>query len=119
MNELALFAGTGGDPVHIQEQEIMSTYNINRHLALISRWFPHSKRSLPARSVLVACEESQAVTKALRAVGVEAYSADFLPCSGGRPEWHIQGDVRPLLKLRWRGVIAFPTCTYQWQHLLK
>jgi len=90
----------------------MSTYNINRHLALTSRWSPHSRYSPTARSVLVACEESQAVTKALRAVGVEAYSADFLPCSGGRPEWHIQGDVRPLLRLRWGGVIAFPTCQF-------
>ena len=38
----------------------MSTYNINRHLALTSRWSPHSRYSLTARSVLVACEESQA-----------------------------------------------------------
>jgi len=46
--------------------------------------------------VLVACEESQAVTVQLRALGVEACSCDTLPCSGGHPEWHIQGDVRPL-----------------------
>lgn len=33
--------------------------------------------------VLVACEESQAVTKELRELGHEAYSCDILPCSGG------------------------------------
>jgi hypothetical protein len=43
--------------------------------------------------VLVACEESQAVTKELRALGHEAYSCDLLPCSGGHPEWHFQDDV--------------------------
>ena len=43
--------------------------------------------------ILVACEESQAVTIELRRLGHEAYSCDLLPCSGGHPEWHIQGDV--------------------------
>ena len=43
--------------------------------------------------VLLACEESQAVTKEFRRLGHEAYSCDILPCSGGHPEWHIQGDV--------------------------
>jgi hypothetical protein len=43
--------------------------------------------------VLIACEESQAVCKAFRERGHEAYSCDILPCSGGHPEWHIQGDV--------------------------
>lgn len=47
--------------------------------------------------VLVACEESQTVCKAFRERGHEAYSCDILPCSGGHPEWHIQGDVIPLL----------------------
>ena len=40
--------------------------------------------------VLVACEESQAVTKELRKLGHEAYSCDIIECSGGHPEWHIQ-----------------------------
>lgn len=62
--------------------------------------------------ILVACEESQAVTKAFRARGHEAYSCDIIPCSGGRPEWHIQGDVLPLLKEKWDMVIAFPPCTH-------
>lgn len=43
--------------------------------------------------VLIACEESQAVCKAFRELGHEAYSCDILPCSGGHPEWHLQGDI--------------------------
>ena len=43
--------------------------------------------------VLVACEESQAVCKAFRELGHEAYSCDIQECSGGHPEWHIQGDA--------------------------
>jgi hypothetical protein len=62
--------------------------------------------------VLIACEESQAVTKEMRALGVEAYSCDTEPCSGGHPEWHIQGDVTPLLEQEWDLIIAFPPCTY-------
>ena len=42
--------------------------------------------------VLVACEESQAVCIEFRSLGFEAYSCDVLSCSGGHPEWHIQGD---------------------------
>lgn len=62
--------------------------------------------------VLVACEESQTVCKAFRARGHEAYSCDILPCSGGHPEWHIQGDVIPLLHENWDLIIAHPPCTY-------
>ena len=47
--------------------------------------------------ILVACEESQAVTIEMRKLGHEAYSCDIIECSGGHPEWHIQGDVLPLL----------------------
>lgn len=43
--------------------------------------------------ILVACEESQAVTIAFREAGHEAYSCDIQECSGGHPEWHIKGDV--------------------------
>jgi hypothetical protein len=46
-----------------------------------------------AMRVLVACEESQAVTIELRKLGHEAFSCDLLPCSGGHPEWHYQTDV--------------------------
>ena len=78
--------------------------------------------------ILVACEESQAVTKELRNRGHEAYSCDIEPCTGGHPEWHIQQDVIPLLNGRctfkkcdgtihniidaWDMIIAFPPCTY-------
>ena len=62
--------------------------------------------------VLVACEESQAVTIELRKLGHEAYSCDILPCSGGHPEWHLQQDVTELLKMKWDMIIAFPPCTY-------
>jgi hypothetical protein len=62
--------------------------------------------------ILVACEESQAVTIEFRKLGHEAYSCDIEPCSGGHPEWHLQQDVTPLLKQKWDMIIAFPPCTY-------
>lgn len=78
--------------------------------------------------VLVACEESQAVTKEFRRLGHEAYSCDIIECSGGHPEWHIQGDALKLingncvfmtadgewhyLQGTWDTLIAFPPCTY-------
>ncbi len=61
--------------------------------------------------VLVACEESQAVTIELRKLGHEAYSCDLLPCSGGHPEWHIQEDVFEVIGRGWDMMIAFPPCT--------
>jgi len=61
--------------------------------------------------ILVACEESQAVTIKLRALGHEAYSCDIQECSGGHPEWHIFGDVVPELQKQWDMIIAFPPCT--------
>lgn len=91
--------------------------------------------------VLIACEESQAVCKAFRELGHEAYSCDIQECSGGHPEWHIQGDVlevlnpkpqttigfvekdvgisfvtmdgkRHLISGKWDLIIAHPPCTY-------
>ena len=78
--------------------------------------------------VLVACEESQAVTIELRKLGHEAYSCDILPPSGEHREWHIMGDVLPLLNGdctfcttdgtphsvygKWDMIIAFPPCTH-------
>ena len=64
------------------------------------------------KRVLVACEESQAVTIELRKLGIEAYSCDLEPCSGGHPEWHLQQDVIPLLEQEWDMIIAFPPCTH-------
>lgn len=78
--------------------------------------------------VLVACEESQAVTIELRKLGHETYSCDILDCSGGHPEWHIKQDVLPLLNGncyfmtmndeqhilygKWDMIIAHPPCTH-------
>lgn len=63
-------------------------------------------------NVLIACEESQAVCKAFRELGHNAYSCDILPCSGGHPEWHIHGDAREACKSqKWDLIIAHPPCT--------
>lgn len=64
------------------------------------------------KRVLVACEESQAVTSRLRRNGIEAYSCDLLPTSGNHPEWHIQADALEIVKMEWDAVIAFPPCTH-------
>jgi len=62
--------------------------------------------------VLVACEESQTVTKEFRRFGHDAYSCDILPCSGGHPAWHLQLDVKYALKSSWDMILAFPPCTH-------
>ena len=78
--------------------------------------------------VLIACEESQRACIAFREKGHNAFSCDILPCSGGHPEWHICGDVLPLLNGncvfrtmdgvkhridgKWDLIIAFPPCTH-------
>jgi len=61
--------------------------------------------------ILVACEESQEITKRLREKGHEAYSCDIQETSGPMPEYHLQCDVKQLLKLKWDCIIAFPPCT--------
>jgi site-specific DNA-cytosine methylase len=63
-------------------------------------------------NILLACEESQAVTKAFRDLGHDAYSCDILPTSGDHPEWHLQQDVLPILDEQWDMIIAFPPCTH-------
>ena len=63
--------------------------------------------------ILISCEESQAICKAFRAAGHEAYSNDIQECSGGHPEWHLQMDALEALKLKaWDLLIAHPPCTY-------
>lgn len=78
--------------------------------------------------ILVACEESQAVTIELRRLGHEAYSCDLIECSGGHPEWHIRWDALALINGNcsfvtadgsfhrvdgnWDMLIAHPPCTY-------
>lgn len=79
-------------------------------------------------NILVACEESQAVTIEMRKKGHNAFSCDVIDCSGGHPEWHIKQDVLPLLDgdclfttcdgqhhyqiFQWDMIIAFPPCTH-------
>ena len=61
--------------------------------------------------ILVACEESQAVTIAFRKLGHEAYSCDIIDCSGGYPEWHIKGDaVKEAYSGKYDMMIAHPPC---------
>jgi hypothetical protein len=67
--------------------------------------------NLPIR-VLVACEESQEVTKAFRLRGFEAFSCDIQECSGGHPEWHYQQDVFEVIDMGWDMMIGHPPCTY-------
>ena len=62
--------------------------------------------------VLVACEESKAITKEFRKLGHEAFSCDLLPCSGGHPEWHYQQDVFEVINKGWDMMIAHPPCTF-------
>lgn len=78
-------------------------------------------------NVLVACEESQAVCKELRKMGINAFSCDILECSGGCSEWHIKDDLFNIAIdnsqfytqdgmyhriAKWHAVIAFPPCTH-------
>lgn len=63
--------------------------------------------------VLIACEESQAVTIAFRELGHEAYSCDLQECSGGHPEWHIQSNcLYEAYSGNYDLMIAHPPCTY-------
>jgi hypothetical protein len=62
--------------------------------------------------VLVACEESQVITRAFRKLGFEAYSCDLQWSSGGHPEWHIRDDVLNIINDNWHLMIAHPPCTY-------
>lgn len=78
-------------------------------------------------NILIACEESQAVCKAFRKLGHNAYSCDLLACSGEHPEWHFNHDVTEVLnktnlilqngkkasvKGTWDLMIGHPPCTY-------
>ena len=65
-----------------------------------------------AKRVLVACEESQTVTKAFRDRGHEAFSCDIVDPSGGLPAYHLKGDVLQFLDQGWDLMIAHPPCTY-------
>lgn len=92
-------------------------------LILIKRY-----TKMKSLNVLIACEESQAECMAWRQLGHNAFSCDIKPCRRGTPpEWHIVGDVLPLLDGQtdfttqdnqthhvdsWHLIIAHPPCTY-------
>tara|TARA_B100000131_G_scaffold184696_2_gene177957 strand:- start:2088 stop:2684 length:597 start_codon:yes stop_codon:yes gene_type:complete len=64
-------------------------------------------------NVLIACEESQAITIELRKKGIQAWSCDIQECSGGHPDWHIQGDcIKEAYSGKYSHMIAHPPCTY-------
>ena len=62
--------------------------------------------------VLLACEESQAVTIEMRKMGIEAFSCDIQESSGGYPEWHLHCDLFEVINDNWDCMIAFPPCTH-------
>ena len=62
--------------------------------------------------VLIACEESQALTKCFRELGHDAFSCDLKPCSGGKEIWHLQQDVFEVIDQGWDLMIAHPPCTF-------
>lgn len=82
-------------------------------------------------NVLIACEESQTICKAFRKLGHNAFSCDLKKCSGGKPEWHLLGDMFDIIEKTSKGLdvplengekividggfelmIAHPPCTY-------
>ena len=62
--------------------------------------------------ILVACEESQAVTIEFRKLGFQAFSCDIQEQSGGHPEWHYNQDIFEIINLGWDCMVAFPPCTH-------
>jgi hypothetical protein len=65
------------------------------------------------KKILIACEESQRVTKEFRSLGFKAFSCDIQDCSGGHPEWHIKGDaIKEAYSGKYDLMIAHPPCTY-------
>ena len=87
-------------------------------------------------NILVACEESQAVCRAFRQLGHNAYSCDLFKCSGTgfgtdeaepHPEWHFNHDVMTVLDKTnltlengeqaiingdWDIMVGHPPCTF-------
>lgn len=60
--------------------------------------------------VLVACECSGAVREAFRNRGHDAWSCDLLPADDGS-QFHIRGDVLPVLRDGWDLMVSHPPCT--------
>lgn len=62
--------------------------------------------------VLVACECSGRVKMAFRKRGFDAWSCDLKASEIPDDLFHIQGDVRDVLKEHWDLLIGHPPCTY-------
>lgn len=63
--------------------------------------------------ILIACEESQAITKEYRKRGLEAYSCDIKDETGGYPQWHIKGcALKEAYSGKYSLMIAHPPCTF-------
>jgi len=61
--------------------------------------------------VLIGFEESQAVCKAFRERGHEAYSCDLQQCSGNLPQYHLWGDIYDYIYDEWDLIGLHPECT--------
>lgn len=61
--------------------------------------------------ILIACECSGQVRRAMMAKGHDVLSCDLGPATDGSP-YHYQGDVRDLLGQKWDMLIGHPPCTY-------
>jgi len=61
--------------------------------------------------ILIACECSGRLRRAIRELGHDAWSCDIKPAEDGDPH-HLQTDVRSVLTPGWNAMIAFPDCTY-------
>src|SRR5690606_34579516 len=60
--------------------------------------------------VLIGCEFSGVVRRAFRARGFDAWSCDLLPADDGSP-YHLQADVRDVLRMGWTAAVLHPPCT--------
>ena len=106
-------------------ERIIMSYDIDKFIKL-QREEKFILLSRNKMNVLIACEESQRSCIAFRKRGFRAYSCDIQPCSGGHPEWHIEGDALTILNggyfttadgirhfvPKWDLLIAHPPCTY-------
>lgn len=132
INQEALERMTEDEPKGFEEataEDSVATSSVSKGVAkAMADQFAGQAQNARRMRILVACEESQAIATRLRLNGHEAYSCDIKECSGGHPEYHIQGDVLSLLngnvKFRtqsglkgkvdgkWDMIIAHPPCTY-------
>ena len=99
--------------IHLTEEKLNTLLNNTRKNNIVM-------------NVLIGCEESQAVCKAFRNLGHNAYSCDLQKCSGDHPEWHFNCDIFKVIDEKggvtqagtevhvpkWNLLIAHPPCTF-------